>query len=135
MDTPIETTAHPVESDEDKAFAGTREGQQEVYLELLAEGFSVTEAATAIGISRTTSWYWRQNPAFFKRCQAAIRASVPDLEAEAHRRALKGSDKLLIFLLQARDPEKYNLAQKVEHSGAVDIVSILSEARKRSGMV
>lgn len=126
-------TANPAESDEDKQWSTTREAHQAMYLEYLREGHTYLEAAAALGVARSTAYRWRQDPEYFKKCLEAQKESVPALEAVAYKRAVKGSDKLLIFLLQAKDPAKYNLAQKVEHSGQVDVASVLAAARTRSG--
>ena len=123
----------PYESTEDKAWASTREAGQSMYLDYLREGYSYLEAAAALGIARSTGYRWRQDPEFLKLCIAAHAESVPKLESVAYNRAIKGSDKLMIFLLQARDPAKYNPVQKVEHSGTVDVVNTILAARKRSG--
>ena len=134
MDAPDQPTVTPLESDDDKARAGTREANQEVYLQLLREGHSYIEAGNAIGIARTTNWTWRQDPVFSARCIEAKKVALGDLENEAHRRAMKGSDKLLMFLLQSQAPEKYNLVQKVEHSGDVSVHQAILAGRKRSGV-
>ena len=43
------------------------------------------------------------------------------LETEAVRRATKGSDVLLIFLLKSRRPTTYRDNVKVEHGGQIEI--------------
>jgi hypothetical protein len=56
-------------------------------------------------------------PRFAKRWDDAKRVKVGRLIAEAERRAMRGSDKLLIFLLQAADPAKFR------HQSSIDVTS------------
>lgn len=112
----------------------TKQVSQEHYLMALAEGCSRREACEAAGIARATEWRWRQDPEFARQAGECMRVTLPKLEAEAERRALKSSDKLLMFLLERKDPAKYNLAQKVEHSGASDLVAAIYAARGRAGV-
>ena len=96
------------------------------FLDILAQGLSVTNAAEAIVASRERLYELRRaNPDLAAAWDAAIEAGTDKLEDEARRRALEGvsepvfwkgeqvalvrkySDLLLIFLLKARRPDKY----------------------------
>ena len=102
--------------------------RQEEFLETLAATGSISEAAAAIGISRTALYKLRANPAasdFRARWAEALREATAVLAGEAFERALKGTsqpvwykgnqigervrhdNRLLMFLLRAHDPETY----------------------------
>jgi hypothetical protein len=105
---------------------------QKAFLDLLAEGCNFTEANAALGINRATSFRWRQtDPEFAQACRVAFKVSLDKLKAEAERRAVNGSDKLLMFLLERYDPAQFHIAQKLEHSGAVDLANTIIAARSR----
>lgn len=89
---------------------------QEDYCYLLSTGLSDAEAAAGIGRDRTTVFRWRKkDPEFEARCHAAKRVRLDSLVAEAERRAMRGSDKLLMFLLTNYAPDKFKSTnQKVE---------------------
>lgn len=97
-----------------------------VFLDALAEGLSVSSAAKAAGVPLRTIYGWREaDPAFAAEWTAAYTIGADNLEAEAQRRAVKGieepvfhggkvvgsvrrySDTLLIYMLKARDPERF----------------------------
>lgn len=107
------------------------------FLTVLADTANVTKAAKTIRMARA---YLYQLKAKDKRFSAAwdeaIKHGTAALEDEAARRAMEGtlrpvfykgekcgtvreySDTLLIFLLKARDPEKYTDRVKQELTGA-----------------
>lgn len=104
------------------------------YVELIASGCSHSEAAEGVGVDRATAWRWRQNdPEFARACGEALKVNIETLKREAERRAIRGSDKLLMFLLERYDPSQFHLAQKLEHSGTVDLASAVIAARRRAG--
>jgi hypothetical protein len=75
-------------------------------LEALARGVSPTSAANAAGVGRSTAYLWRQEDReFAAKWDEAVAVGIDRLETEAYRRALEGSDKLLMFLLERRRPE------------------------------
>lgn len=97
-----------------------------VFFGMLAAGSSVAGACRAAGYARSTVYDWRKGDAAFRDAWAHAREEGTDLlEDEAIRRASVGlekpvyyqgrqigttrdpSDRLLIFLLQARRPEIY----------------------------
>jgi hypothetical protein len=102
--------------------------RQEEFLVVLAATGSITEAAAAIGISRTALYKLRANPAaeaFRERWAEALREATAVLAGEAFERALHGksepvwykgeqigervrhNDRLLMFLLRSHDPATY----------------------------
>lgn len=107
--------------------------RKRVFAELIATGCSFNEAAEALGVNRVTAFRWRQeDPEFAQACRDALKVSINVLKAEAERRAIRGSDKLLMFLLERYAPDQFHIAQKMEHSGAVDLASAVLAARRRT---
>ncbi len=62
--------------------------------------------------------------------QDAIEQGTDVLEDEAVRRALAGSDTLLMFLLRARRPEKCRENVRVEHDASREMLDALERATK-----
>jgi hypothetical protein len=92
-------------------------------LELLAISACVSEATHGAGVGRRTYYEWRKADAEFAiQSEKAIEASTAGLEAECRRRAMKGSDLLLIFLLKARKPDVYRENIKIEYENLSDDV-------------
>ena len=92
---------------------------EKAYLIALAKCGNVTQAAEIAGISRATvRERYDTSPEFRKACDDAIDQGIDILEAEARRRALAGSDLLLIFLLKANRPDKYRDNYHVTTSSA-----------------
>ena len=86
------------------------------FLSVLAEGGSVTQAASAIGVARKNVYEWRKKDEQFKAdWDDAVEEGTDLLEDVAVRRAKDHSDTLLIFLLKARRKERY--AERQEHTG------------------
>lgn len=86
----------------------TREEREDEFFRLLGDGHKVREAASAVAIPFGTLYRKRRDdPAFAKRWEDALRIPVPKLEAEGLRRALRGSDKLLMFFLTNMAPERF----------------------------
>lgn len=128
-ESPAQTLTERVEHDAARLFgeplltASERKAERKrAFAELIAQGLNFTEAAEAVHVDRATAFRWRQqDPEFAQVCRDALKISIERLEHEAERRALNGSDKLLMFLLERRAPEKYHIAQKMEHSGGVSL--------------
>jgi len=97
------------------------------FLTALSDGHSVRDAAKKAGVARRTPYGWRLSDATFAARWLAVLAPIGDpLEAEAQRRAVEGvekpiyrgstlvghmrdySDSMLMFLLKAKYPEKYD---------------------------
>jgi len=109
-----------------------------IILDALRDGSRVEDAAAAAGVGRTTLHDWRRDDEDLeKEVQAAMKEGCEALEDEALRRAVHGtkkpvgfhlgehggtfvdeySDTLLMFILKARNPEKYRENVKLEHTG------------------
>lgn len=97
----------------------SREERQAEVLRLIAAGAKDSEAALALGLSRHTVMRWKHvDPAFAAAHAEARRVTVDKLVAEAERRAMRGSDRLLEFLLCNFAPDKFSNKQRLEHTGA-----------------
>jgi hypothetical protein len=82
--------------------------RREIVLDAISRGLTVAEAAAQAGISRRAVFDWKEADAEFARdYEQAYAAGTDCYEAEARRRAFDESDALLIFLLKARDPQKF----------------------------
>lgn len=98
----------------------TFEERVDEFIRLLSEGNRVRQAAAAVAISYATFYRRRrEDPEFAKRWEDALRVPVAKLEAEGLRRAMAGSDKLLIFMLSNMDPERFSNRQEIKHAGNV----------------
>lgn len=107
--------------------------KKQAFLDALAQGATMSGAANAAGVARTTAYGWRnEDQNFASAWDEAFRLGASALEDEAYRRAVTGvrrpvgrtvafsldpfettahtveySDRLLITLLKARDPERF----------------------------
>jgi hypothetical protein len=107
--------------------------QRPLFLDALASGSTVADAAKATGIGLRTVYTWRaEDTEFADEWDEAYRQGASALETEARRRAIEGtlkpifnrgvqavdymglpafvreySDTLLLFLMKARDPLRY----------------------------
>lgn len=96
-----------------------RANAQQVFVEHLSNGDTVTNSAKAARIDRTTAYNWRDSDKDFALAwDDALEAGTEKLETEATRRALESSDTLLIFLLKARRPKVYRDRLSAEVTGA-----------------
>jgi hypothetical protein len=85
-----------------------RQRHRDRFLDALAHGLSPTSAARVAGIGRSTLYEdRRKNQQFAKAWEDAAQQGIDRLEDEAYRRAMAGSDALLMFLLRGRRPEVY----------------------------
>lgn len=108
----------------------TVEDRQRIFLEGIASGLNYGEASAMAEVDRVTTWRWRQDPAFMARVKEAREVSIDMLVKEAERRALRGSDKLLEFLLCNYAPDRFQRTQKLEMDARVKSqaeVRIISE--------
>lgn len=79
-----------------------------VFLRCLASTGNVSAACEVANVGRTTAYRHRnEDSSFADEWLDALDVSTDELEAEARRRAMGGSDTLLIFLLKGNRPEKY----------------------------
>jgi hypothetical protein len=87
-------------------------------LEAIATGATVSQAAKAGNVGRTTVYDKIANdPKFAAAFDNATEQGTDLLEAEATRRAISGSDTMLIFLLKARRPRRFRDNATIEHTG------------------
>src|ERR1700760_3097839 len=87
---------------------------REVFLRALAETGNVSASAEAAGIGRNALYQWRSDDLGFARAwDLALELGVDALEDEAKRRAMNGSDTLLMFLLRGRRPEVYGQKSQI----------------------
>jgi hypothetical protein len=78
------------------------------FLETIRISGNVRLATNAAGVDRSTPYRRAgRDPAFAEAWAAAEQDAIDTLEGEARRRALNGSDGLLMFLLRAHRPERY----------------------------
>jgi hypothetical protein len=92
------------------------------YLDALRDGKSIAAAARAAGIGRRTAYDWRDRDAVFAaRWDEAFDEGTDRLEDLALAGAEQGSERLLLALLKARRPERYQRMQ-VEHTGSLEVM-------------
>lgn len=85
--------------------------RQRKFLQAYEETASISQAARAANIHRSTHYQWLKDEAY-RRAFQEIQATLGDLLLdEAVRRALAGSDQLLQFLLRGLKPEIFNRQQ------------------------
>lgn len=109
-----------------------RIARKQAALELRAEGMTKNDVAAGVGVVRHTITRWIQtDPEFAARWREATHFKVDDLKSEALRRAMAGSDKLLMFMLCNLAPDQFSQTQKIEHSGAIQMAQAILAARRR----
>lgn len=110
------------------------------FLAALRETGRITTAAQIVGHSRNTLYEWKlDDPDFALEWEAAFTQAADSLEDEAVRRAMSGSDLLLIFLLKGLKPDRYReqrhltieqrLSVDVRGMSVADIRTRLAELR------
>lgn len=88
------------------------------FLSALAAGCSVTAASKAAAVGRTCLYRWRADDDTFARAwDDAAEQSIDLLEDECRKRAVAGSDLLLIFLLRNRRPHIYRPPRQIGIAG------------------
>jgi hypothetical protein len=93
---------------------------------------SKTEAARLAKIDRKLHYRkFESDPLYRKAFEEVEQRAIDGLEDEAWRRARKGSDGLMMFLLRGLRPERYREHVVQEHSGSVTLVQVLEAARQR----
>src|SRR5262245_23143780 len=95
---------------------------EDKFLAALRAGKSIAAAAHAGGIGRRTAYDWRdRDAAFAASWDEAFDEGTDHLEDLALRGAEQGSERLLLALLKARRPDRYQRVQ-VEHSGSLEVM-------------
>lgn len=108
----------------------TREERTDEFFRLLAAGVTVRTAAASVALNWSTLYAQRrEDPAFAKRWEDATRIKVGHLVEEAERRAMRGSDKLLMFLLTNYAPERFKKASTLEISNPDGSLALGPEER------
>jgi hypothetical protein len=106
------------------------------FLAALAKAPSVSHAAKAPGVHRSTCYAVRDSdPHFAKAWEQSLETAVDGLVVAAFRRALGGSDTLLTFLLRCHRPATYNISHAENVSEQPDdksfSVNILYQTEKK----
>jgi len=79
-----------------------------IFLATIRATANVRLAASAAGVDRSTPYRRAErDPAFAAAWAEASDDAIDTLEGEARRRALAGSDALLMFLLRAHRPQRF----------------------------
>ena len=95
--------------------------KQRAFLAAYAKCGNITQAAEVSNVGRRTHYNWMESdPGYVAAFRDACDEAIDVLEAEARRRALAGSDLLLIFQLKALRPDVYreNVAHLHRHAHA-----------------
>ena len=94
---------------------------EERFLVAFEHTVNVSKAAKKVGIARSTAYTYRKdNPEFKRKWDDIEDARLDDLEVEGYRRAEEESDTLLIFILKARRPARYNPTKNVRIDGSIE---------------
>jgi hypothetical protein len=95
--------------------------KRERFLAKLALGMSVQAGCDAAAFSRASAYRWRsEDPEFAEAWDRAIDEGTDRLEDIAMARASEKSDVLMIVMLKARRPEKYQDVGKLRVTGKDD---------------
>lgn len=90
--------------------------KREAFLAAFARTASITQAAKASHTDRISHYDWlKKSPEYAEKFRKLVDIAADALEDEAVRRAMDGSDALLLNLLRAWKPDKYR--HKTEISG------------------
>ena len=91
-------------------------------LAALSKTGNISASARAAEIHRSTHYEWLAlDPDYAAGVDQALEEAVDVLEAAARKRALIGSDVLLIFLLKGHRPEKYRERHEIKHQARVTV--------------
>lgn len=110
------------------------------FLDELELGMSPSRAAMAAGESLGFFKRWKESDANFARdWDEAVEQGTDYLEDEATIRATKKSDPLMMFMLKARRPDKYDRGSKLELSGGISVegskAKLLNKLAKMRGVI
>lgn len=125
--------------------------KKRVFLEVLAQGKSVTMACEKARVARSAMFTWRsEDPQFKKEWEEAIERGDEYFEDEARRRAVEGtlkpvyqggirvgtireySDSLLMFQMKGRMPKYRDSAQPDAASNTVRVINVPAPAEGNS---
>ena len=111
----------------------TREEREDEFLRLIAAGCSIREACAAVALPWSSLYKKRDTePAFAKRWEDAKRIEVSALIEEAKRRAMKGSDRLIMFMLTNLAPGQFNNRNETVIKTDQDLADAILTARRRA---
>jgi hypothetical protein len=100
---------------------------RKIFLDCLAAGDSISKAAVAAGATTSIMKRWRaEDSNFAADWDEAIEDGTDFIEDVATERALKKSDPLMLAILKARRPDKFDRANKLELSGGIDVTGAKS---------
>lgn len=95
---------------------------RKLFLDCLAAGDSISKAARAAGGTTSIFKRWKaEDVNFAADWDEAIEEGTDFIEDVATERAMKKSDPLMLAILKARRPEKFDRANKLELSGGIDV--------------
>jgi Homeodomain-like domain len=117
---------------------GDVERKRARFLELLCDGESVVRAAAGAKVGRRTVYDWRNADAEFAReWDEAWEQGTDLLEEVALKRAVNGSDLLLIFLLKGRRPQRYrdNVRHEVDARLTVSVEDARAQLEQRLAVI
>jgi hypothetical protein len=98
---------------------------REIFLRTLGEIGNVSASAEAAGIARTALYAWkRADPDFATEWEAALELGGDGLEDAAKKRAMEGSDVLMMFLLRGIKPGKYVQKSQVEINNTMQVADL-----------
>lgn len=110
-----------------------KETRMREFLALVGAGYTDADAANAVGYSRWAVCRWKKEyPGFLDAYDRAKHINVDALIVEAKRRALRGSDRLLEFLLCNLAPDQFKRNAEVKVDVGVNIAERLQAGRKRT---
>lgn len=100
----------------------------DLFLRTMASCGNVKLCCHTCGVSRKTAYEHREHfPDFAAQWAEAESDACDLLEAEARKRAVAGSDLLLIFMLKAHRPEKYREQKTIVVEGGGEESSAVKE--------
>lgn len=101
---------------------------QQLYIMSFAIRGTKTRACAIADVSSKQVDVWMKNDEFSEALQAAMNVVGDALEEELIKRAMEGSDKLLLRALEAHKPEKY--ARRID--GRIDVVHSWADLARKA---
>ena len=99
-----------------------RDTKKKRFIETLAAQGTVSHAALAAGVSRNTTYRWRQDDREFAACwDEAHEKAVDAVESSLYQKAVSGDTVCMIFYLKAHRPinrDRMNIDLKQMQSGS-----------------
>jgi hypothetical protein len=96
--------------------------RRKAFLDMLEVGMSISRAADAAGATTQFFKSWRNSDEdFAKDWDEAIETGTDYIEDTATQRALEKSDPLMMMMLKARRPEKFDRGSRLELTGNINV--------------